>query len=79
MKISVDVECTPEEARAFLGLPDVGSLHEEVVAEVRKRLKEGLAGVEAEAILKNWLSGSARAFELWEKVVWSGKGEKGGS
>ena len=23
MKITVDVDCTPEEARAFLGLPDV--------------------------------------------------------
>ncbi|WP_420846806.1 DUF6489 family protein [Microvirga tunisiensis] len=28
MKITMDVECTPEEARAFLGLPDVKPMQE---------------------------------------------------
>lgn len=74
MKTSIDIECTPEEARAFFGLPDVGSLHEELVAEFRKRLQEGLAGMVAEAMLKTWLSGSARAFELWQKMLWGGNG-----
>ena len=25
MKITIDVDCSPEEARAFLGLPDVAA------------------------------------------------------
>jgi hypothetical protein len=28
MKFTVDVECTPEEARAFLGLPDMKPIHD---------------------------------------------------
>lgn len=28
MKFTVDVDCTPEEARAFLGLPDMKPIHE---------------------------------------------------
>jgi len=31
MKISVDVDCTPEEARSFLGLPDVTPIHDQYV------------------------------------------------
>ena len=27
MKMTVEVDCTPEEARRFLGLPDVAPLH----------------------------------------------------
>ncbi|MEO7470377.1 MAG: DUF6489 family protein, partial [Sphingobium limneticum] len=28
MKVTVDVDCTPAEARAFLGLPDVTPIHD---------------------------------------------------
>lgn len=34
MKVSVDVDCTPAEARAFLGLPDVTPLHDRYVKTV---------------------------------------------
>ena len=27
MKVTVDVDCTPEEARRFLGLPDLTPVH----------------------------------------------------
>ena len=32
MKITVDVDCTPQEARAFMGLPDVTPLNEHLIA-----------------------------------------------
>lgn len=31
MKINVNVDCTPEEARTFLGLPDVSPIHDKYV------------------------------------------------
>jgi len=31
MNVSVNVECTPEEARAFLGLPDLSPVHRKYV------------------------------------------------
>ena len=34
MKVSLDIDCTPEEARRFLGLPDVTEANEALVAEV---------------------------------------------
>ena len=37
MKINVEVDCTPAEARAFLGLPDVAPLNEALVAEMQQR------------------------------------------
>ena len=39
MKVNVEVECTPEEARRFLGLPDVSKANEAYVDEVLKAMK----------------------------------------
>ena len=34
MKFTVDVDCTPEEARAFLGLPDLKPIHDHYIQVV---------------------------------------------
>ena len=34
MKFQVDVECTPEEARGFLGLPDLKPIHDLYIQSV---------------------------------------------
>ena len=40
MKISVDVDITPEELRRFLGLPNVEKIQTELVKNAQKYLKE---------------------------------------
>ncbi len=39
MKINVEVECTPEEARSFMGLPDVSKANSVYVDTVAKAMK----------------------------------------
>ena len=34
MQFKVDIDCTPEEARAFLGLPDLKPLHDRYIQMV---------------------------------------------
>ena len=41
MKVTVDVDCSPAEARAFLGLPDVTPIHDKYI----KTMLEGFEGV----------------------------------
>ena len=36
MKMTIEVDCSPEEARRFLGLPDVSSLNDHLVGEMKK-------------------------------------------
>lgn len=45
MKVTVELDCTPEEARRLMGLPDVGKLNETYVTELSKFLK-GASSVE---------------------------------
>ena len=39
MKVHVEIECTPEEARTFLGLPDVGKANGIYVEAISKAMK----------------------------------------
>src|SRR5688572_16318666 len=41
MKVTVDVDCTPEEARRFLGLPDLGAVHEAYVEKLKAAVTDG--------------------------------------
>ena len=34
MKITIEVDCTPEEARAFMGMPDVRPMQDEIMADM---------------------------------------------
>lgn len=56
MKCTIEVECTPLEARQFLGLPDVQPLQAKVLAEVEKRMLAEMERFSPDAVLKTWLS-----------------------
>jgi len=70
VKIKFDIDCTPEEARAFLGLPDVVPLQTAMMEEVEKRMKDGLAAMSPEAILNTWLPAGVRNLEEIQKIFW---------
>jgi len=52
MKITIDVDCTPEEARTFLGLPDLKPTQDELMQEMRKRLMAGVVAMDPAEILR---------------------------
>ncbi len=71
MRVTIDVDCTPEEARAFLGLPAVAPLQEALMQELQKRMLDGLAKMEPEALLKQWLPAGTEGWEHMQKAFWS--------
>jgi hypothetical protein len=55
MKIDLHVDCSPEEARRFFGLPDVTSLQASVMRKLEQRTLEAADAFAPEAMLRNWL------------------------
>lgn len=55
MKVNVTVDCTPEEARQFLGLPDVRVFQDEMMEIMREKALENMKMMEPEAAMKTWL------------------------
>jgi len=71
MKITMNIECTPEEARAFLGLPDVQPMQEEMLKEVQKRLSTSLKAMDPETMLKTWLPATFQGYEQLQQMFLS--------
>jgi tetrahydromethanopterin S-methyltransferase subunit B len=71
MKIVVNIECTPEEARHFLGLPDVQPLQERMMKEIEARMEQGLAAMDPETALKTWLPASIQGLEQIQRMFWN--------
>ena len=83
MKISIDVDCSPEEARAFLGLPDVAPMQAGVMEELGKRMSAGLESMDPDVLMKTWMPLGLQGLEQAQKMFWSqmseaARGTKGG-
>jgi hypothetical protein len=77
MKITIEVDCTPAEARAFMGLPDVEPLQAEVMGEIQRRAMQALAMTDPQQLLKNWVPWSAQGVEAFQSFMRAATG--GGS
>ena len=55
MKFTVNCDCTPEEARAFLGLPDVKPMQEKLLREMEERLSSGIGAMSPDEMLRYWM------------------------
>jgi Family of unknown function (DUF6489) len=71
MKIHMDMDLTPEEARTLFGLPDVKPMQQAMMGEIEGRMKKALSAMEPEAIIKMWLPASIQSLEQWQKFIWS--------
>ncbi len=68
MKVTVNIDCTPEEARVFFGLPDVKPMQEALLKEMYERLSANLRAMEPEAMMNTWLPMALKGFEQWQEI-----------
>lgn len=66
MKVTVDFDCTPEEARRFMGLPDLSSVHEAYLEKMRKAVSEGISPDYFLDLMKSWGPMSDGALNMWK-------------
>jgi len=72
MKMTIEVDCTPEEARRFMGLPDVSALNEALVSEMQSRMSANLQALSPDELMKNWMAFGTGAQEQFRKLMEAG-------
>jgi hypothetical protein len=70
MKITVDIDCTPDEARAFFGLPNVQPMQDAMMKKIEERTMAGLDAMTPEALLNQWLPAGVQGFEQLQSLFW---------
>jgi len=75
MKINVEIDCTPEEARRVMGLPDLTPLHEKYLAAMGEAFDPKSHPEMIDAMLKAWAPMGDNAMTFWRRMFeGSGKG-----
>ena len=72
MKVTVDIDCTPEEARRLMGLPDLTPLHEAYLDHMRKMMGEGTTP----DLMKQWGPMSEAGLKMWSQILGQAGGKK---
>jgi hypothetical protein len=67
MKVTINIDCTPEEARAFLGLPDVRPMQEAVMREVQARTMQALQAMDPEQMMRTWVPATLQGLEQMQR------------
>lgn len=70
MKVHVEVDMTPEEARRFMGLPDVAPLQAKMAAEMERRMKAAMDTSDPEAMMKAWMPLGGEAMQQFQRFMW---------
>ncbi len=80
MKFTINIDCTPQEARSFFGMPDVEPLNDLVVSEMTKRAKDNMDSLaDPERMMSQWMNASGAGLEQFQNMMgaaMSGAGAK---
>ncbi|MCF8496262.1 MAG: DUF6489 family protein [Alphaproteobacteria bacterium] len=77
MKVTFNIDCTAQEARAFFGLPDVEPMQTALMKDLENRLRENMNQLDPETMLKTWLPVTIQGWGEVQKLFWEHMGMGG--
>lgn len=77
MKVHVEIDCTPEEARTFMGLPDVSKAHTVYVDTMAKAMKGVSNPDQLQDIAKSMAPMGAMGLKMFQNFVDGSMASKG--
>lgn len=69
MKLTVDVDCTPEEARRFLGLPDLTPVHQAYVETLQRTVSDGVTPDMVAEMIRSWGPMTEAGMTMWRQML----------
>ena len=68
MKVNVEIDCTPQEARQFIGLPDVQPMQTAVMEKLQQQMMSNIAQVSPEALMHSWFTFDPKIAERFQNL-----------
>lgn len=71
MKINVEVDCTPAEARAFMGLPDVQPMQKAMMDQLQEKMATSINAFSPEGLMQSWFNPnvSVQVMEMFQNMI----------
>ena len=71
MKVTINIDCTPEEARRYMGLPDVAPMQEAMLKEMQERTMANVTSMQPAEMMKAWLPMGIESWLELQKAFWT--------
>lgn len=68
MKFRVEMDCTPAEAREFLGLPDVKPMQEAMMDQLQEKMNENIEKFSPESLMQSWFTFDPKIAERFQEM-----------
>ena len=68
MKVNVEIDCTPLEARQFFGLPDVQPMQTAVMDKLQKQMMSNIEKVSPESLMQSWFTFDPKIAERFQDM-----------
>ena len=78
MKLNVEIECTPEEARRAVGLPDLTPVHDRYIAMMLDTMQGVVKPEMVETMMRSWSPMGEAGMQFWKKLIDGAAGRNGG-
>jgi len=69
MKLTIDIDCTAKEARAFLGQPDVEAFNAWMVEQMKSRFEQNMEMLKPEELMKGWMAFGGQAQDQFRRFM----------
>lgn len=80
MRLTINIDCTPEEARTFFGMPDVAPLNDMIVTEMTKRAKDNIDTLaDPERFFAQMMTMGGKGFEQFQSMMGAAMGGPAGA
>jgi hypothetical protein len=68
MKVNIEIDCTPLEARQFFGLPDLSPLQAAVMDKLQQQMMSNIEKTSPEALMQSWLTFDPKLTERFQDM-----------
>ncbi|MFN0023546.1 MAG: DUF6489 family protein [Parvularculaceae bacterium] len=70
MRLTINIDVTPAEARSFFGMPDVEPMNEMIVAEMTRRAKDQMDTLaDPERFVAQWMEMSGKGMDALQGML----------
>ena len=69
MKVTIEIDCTPEEARRAMGLPDMAAVRDTYLAQLTKMGDDAFKPEIMQALMQGWAPMGEAGMGLWRALT----------
>ena len=68
MKVNIEIDCTPLEARQFIGLPDLAPMQTAVMDKLQQQVLSNIDKVSPESLMQSWFTFDPKIAERFQDM-----------